>query len=168
MNTLCKGTTISGNKCKRRATEGDYCFQHKSFHQEKPSECIICCESLANQKRALKCGHWIHLQCIVNSAKAECPICRVQLKLGPIATARIEQLAAQRKAELVQEEEAELFQNTFVPAIVPILEEFIGQFFVESFEETNSEDEIYDILYRFLDYDIYIQYIGSDSESSQN
>lgn len=39
--------------------------------------CICCCEYVYN---TLPCGHKIHLNCICNSGKLECPICRTKLE----------------------------------------------------------------------------------------
>jgi len=107
----CKGMTLKSKKCSRNAlTNKDYCFQHfkNSFAQDKPTECIICCESLVNQKKSLNCGHWIHFDCIVNSAKAECPICRSKLQLPKILLNRIELISKQRRDEVVAEESEEI------------------------------------------------------------
>ena len=108
MVSTCKGITQSGEQCHRK-TRTDLCHQHRvNFMQLKPEECIICLENIAQQKRALECGHWIHKQCIINSAKAECPLCRTRLHLGPQALNKIDKLAQIRAKERIEEEEEEL------------------------------------------------------------
>jgi hypothetical protein len=82
---LCKGITKKGVKCKKTTLNNKgYCFVHlnqytggllkKKFVDEKPQECIICCEELC-MSAPLECGHWIHLDCVKKSLKPECPIC---------------------------------------------------------------------------------------------
>lgn len=112
MTIVCRGITLTGEQCNRKVKSGEHCFQHANkFFSSKPSECIICYESLANQRHALKCGHWIHNDCIVKSAKAECPLCRCKLELCKRDMKRIDKLAKIREAERLQEEEEELREN---------------------------------------------------------
>ena len=127
---ICKGTTIKGKPCCRK-TKDNYCHIHKNaplkphkYKQEKPEECIVCFESLANQKRSLSCGHWIHKNCIIKSAKAECPICRKQLLLGKNDMKLIKNLAKKREEENIAEEELELqheFENEIQNEIINLL-----------------------------------------------
>jgi hypothetical protein len=49
-----------------------------SFVQERPDECPICFEDM-NDKRPLKCGHWVHMTCIEKSPTHTCPLCRVHV-----------------------------------------------------------------------------------------
>ena len=109
----CKGITLRGEPCHRKVTATNYCFQHLSieFRQEKPPDCPVCCESLAKQRSALECGHWIHTRCVIESAKEECPICRHPLNLSPRAKKQIFELAKRRNLENIMEEEKELLQN---------------------------------------------------------
>lgn len=50
--------------------------------QEKPNDCPICFCSLKEEKNALECGHWTHLECIKKCIKPECPICRHPVKVS--------------------------------------------------------------------------------------
>jgi len=43
----------------------------------KTDECVVCLEKFTDKNRPLKCYHWIHKKCIINSGKDQCPICRV-------------------------------------------------------------------------------------------
>lgn len=49
----------------------------------KPSDCPICFESLALEKNAMICGHWVHLECAKKQTRDECPLCRTVLNLKP-------------------------------------------------------------------------------------
>jgi hypothetical protein len=46
----------------------------------KPTECIICLEEL-KENYALPCGHWLHMRCVQQHFKPECPICRTPLDI---------------------------------------------------------------------------------------
>lgn len=46
---------------------------------EKPSDCVICMESLENVDFSLDCGHWMHMDCIMKTEKPYCPLCRQKL-----------------------------------------------------------------------------------------
>ena len=186
MSIVCQGITLSGKQCQRKIKNQKYCYQHRvcpnlfKYRQEKPSECIICCESLANQRHALKCGHWIHINCIINSAKAECPICRTKLTLGTRAMKRIEKLAKKRKAECIAEEEEELridLQHQVAGLIAPTLQDRIHEVIGHLLDETddiNANDILADIfdddtyqgfLHSLMGYELLqSEYIVDDSE----
>lgn len=55
-----------------------YCKIHyDSYKYEKPEECIICTDIIEyNHEVPLHCGHWFHLDCLKNSDKIQCPMCR--------------------------------------------------------------------------------------------
>lgn len=126
---ICQAITLTGRQCQRGATNGNYCYQHynqtSGYRELKPKECIICYESLENQNQALECGHWIHLNCIINSAKAMCPICRRPLLLGKRAMKTIDELAYQREEELLREEEQALQMEFGIDYLLPALEHHI-------------------------------------------
>ena len=56
-------------------------YKNTQQEWEKPKNCSICFESLKNQETPLVCGHWIHINCIKQQFKAECPICRHPLEI---------------------------------------------------------------------------------------
>lgn len=84
----CYGLTKKGTCCKnKRYTEKvngviknyNYCKLHyKQYNFEKPEECPICMEKLDNTP-PLKCGHWIHKECIMKWKEDTCPICRAKI-----------------------------------------------------------------------------------------
>lgn len=55
-----------------------YCEQHyQQYKYGKPDECAICTENIEYEKETpLQCGHWFHLDCLKNSDKMQCPLCR--------------------------------------------------------------------------------------------
>lgn len=115
---VCKGFKIDGTKCTKRTNdETGYCHIHKDKHiEEKPSECPICIEKFSRSDKRLSCGHWIHLNCIRKSLKAECPICRCPLSLPEKIVKEIENNAKEMKNEWEREEEENLIreQNEFL------------------------------------------------------
>jgi len=142
----CKGITLKGTKCRRKSIQ-DYCWEHsiKNNHREcKPVECLVCYESLTNQKYALDCGHWIHTECIINSAKAECPLCRKIITLGKRNMNKLEKIAKKRKIETLQQEEDDLragLQEHMTGVIRPLLEENIEEIVGFLFDENMVFDE---------------------------
>lgn len=164
--SICKGITLSGKPCHRKVKCGRYCHQHcgkLTFRQTKPLECIICCESLVKQNRALECGHWIHEHCIIKSAKAECPICRTSLHLGLRAMRRIRKLAQKREQEMLLEEDEELrseLESQVSILIAPALQERIHDVIGNILENTDDIDST-DVIMNIFDDDIY-QYFFYD------
>ena len=51
------------------------------FKSEKPCDCPVCYEPLSNEHKSLSCGHWVHRECIINSKKECCPLCRQHVEL---------------------------------------------------------------------------------------
>jgi hypothetical protein len=59
---------------------------------ERPSDCIICYETLSITEPPLPCGHYLHLACVKKHFKPECPLCRKPLNItvqGTVPTAFI-------------------------------------------------------------------------------
>lgn len=163
----CQGITLNGCECNRKVT-GDYCFQHANkFFSPRPEECPVCYESISEQKRPLECGHWIHKQCIVESAKAECPICRCKLQMGKRDLNKIEKLAKKRKTEDLEEEEEELRNNLsnqitylIAPALIERINQIVGNLLNEN-DDINHLDVLADI---FQDDVFFHEYLDFDSE----
>lgn len=66
----------------------NFCNTHNHHEKplielEKPEECTICLDEFEINEKPLKCGHWVHRQCIVKSGKNQCPICRFTVYLKP-------------------------------------------------------------------------------------
>ncbi len=91
-----------------------FCKKHnKKFKFDKPSECPICIESLNNEKYPLiNCGHWIHHNCVIESGKQECPICRASVKLTREQKKEICKKSKQIKIEQ-EREELEQLRNEY-------------------------------------------------------
>ena len=65
-----------------------YTFCHHHIHCEKPmqyldkpDECPVCLDELDQTDLPLKCGHYVHRDCIIKSGKTKCPICRFDIYL---------------------------------------------------------------------------------------
>ena len=52
---------------------------------DKPTECIICYSPL-QEEPPLKCGHWMHMECVKKHFKPECPVCRHPLEIAVSGT----------------------------------------------------------------------------------
>lgn len=75
-----------GCKLKTKNSNG-FCHVHSDIHsetkstflEETPENCPVCLEKFRSNIRALSCGHYCHLSCILKSDKNNCPICRAEL-----------------------------------------------------------------------------------------
>lgn len=81
----CNALVINGLKtknCNNEITNCEkFCCEHKEQHKfEKPDDCPICMETVNDKlELPLTCGHWIHKQCLKNTEKNTCPICRKKM-----------------------------------------------------------------------------------------
>lgn len=76
----------SFDKCYSKCVNTTYsfCMIHMSNQLpirniDKPDECPICFEpddSINNTFLHLTCGHWVHKNCIIQTGRVGCPICR--------------------------------------------------------------------------------------------
>lgn len=82
MSSTCKALHIEYDrlvKCTNK-TQEKYCKQHKN-HTIHKEDCAICFEEVDESKEVpLHCGHWFHKQCLNQSHKNICPLCREQMK----------------------------------------------------------------------------------------
>jgi hypothetical protein len=53
----------------------------ENWKEDKPEECPVCYENVCDTD-VLSCGHYIHKECIINSKKTCCAICRKEVKLS--------------------------------------------------------------------------------------
>lgn len=97
----CKGITKLGVRCKRSVIGVEYCHLHKT-----PKECCICYEKL---HESLRCGHDAHLECIKQSLKPECPICRADMS-DLFTQSDISQMNEHTR-QVVEEWETQIFDN---------------------------------------------------------
>ena len=58
-----------------------YCEDHEyKYRLEKPEDCAVCMEHISEQTETpLECGHWFHKQCLIETNKYICPMCRQPL-----------------------------------------------------------------------------------------
>jgi len=115
----CCGVTKKGDQCKNRLYKDyKYCSLHyKQFSLEKPDECPVCMESLENVNIPLKCGHWIHHECILQWKEDTCPMCRTEIKFTKADRLK------KRKIHRKKEGNNEIF---LPPAIMELIESIIS------------------------------------------
>ena len=68
-------------------------------------DCGVCFETVEN---SLTCGHKIHEECVANSGKSICPICRAKVTLSEENTLLLRKVAERMRLEKVQEEQVEI------------------------------------------------------------
>jgi len=77
--------SIGSKRCSKRSVQNRlYCSQHiKISRLEKPDECPVCMDHFKKETKHLRpCGHWVCIECIINSGKSECPLCRQKVYLS--------------------------------------------------------------------------------------
>lgn len=75
----------------------------QQFQEEKPQDCPVCFESLANENKTLSCGHWVHKECVIKSKKDCCPLCRQTVELSIEEQYRIQELQHKEKNDASRE-----------------------------------------------------------------
>ncbi len=119
VSKMCKGLAKTGLSCKKRTThESGYCNIHQIVSIEN---CPVCYEEIS-QKEALQCSHLVHIDCIKQSMKPECPICRAVLTLPPDVMDVINQNAEKIKMEWEEEDRNDLVEE--------LRNEFMGQILI--------------------------------------
>lgn len=136
----CIGINRKGERCLLNTkNENSYCLFHKNClpnkELEKPEECPICLESMKDESSALKCGHWIHIHCIEQSLKVECPVCRFNLS-EHLPKKIIEKI---NKHNIKHEEEVS--EEVLLQYIRGYLEEYIGDANYELNDLVIGEDD---------------------------
>ena len=93
---VCKGLKRNGQQCTRRTRNANgYCFQHGD-------PCPACYEG-TTLRDILPCRHRVHLDCIRQSMKPECPLCRAPLELPPEILANIRQNASDMEERIFED-----------------------------------------------------------------
>jgi len=89
----CNVITPSGIPCKNvKMKDANHCYAHRFLEIGNPksevtnTECPICLE--CNNLFILNCDHAVHIRCIENSNKMECPMCRAEIHNLPSAIKR--------------------------------------------------------------------------------
>lgn len=79
---------------------------------DSKQECPVCLEVLTEDDKPVgRCGHIVHLNCIVQWGKAQCPLCRTEIQLPPSLENELNIVKRRREQEQytsdaqVQEEE---------------------------------------------------------------
>lgn len=78
------------------------CKRHAGTRLIEKEDCAICMEQI--DKCPLSCGHWIHIDCVIQSGKKECPICKSDVRF----TKEQSQSYRQRQRELKEASETRL------------------------------------------------------------
>lgn len=60
-----------------RSVKGEF----SNFVEEKVDDCHVCCKTFEENDKPLSCGHWICKECVCQSGKAECPMCRKKIDM---------------------------------------------------------------------------------------
>lgn len=77
--------------------------QQQSFKEEN---CSVCLEEFPENFTPLQeCGHYIHIKCIVNSGKDECPLCRTKVTLNAKDMESLQQICQRHIEEREREYE---------------------------------------------------------------
>jgi uncharacterized Zn finger protein (UPF0148 family) len=88
-----------------------FCKKHNEKYKfDKPKDCPICLEKLNDKYPLLNCGHWIHHNCVIQSGKAECPICRTSVKFTREQKKEMNKQIMKRIQENLEEEQKEIRQ----------------------------------------------------------
>jgi hypothetical protein len=74
MDRQCSGITLKGIRCSLK-TSSTYCRYHKYQEIREHDEGVTCCVCTEPINTQLKCGHQIHLNCVIKSGKSLCPVC---------------------------------------------------------------------------------------------
>ena len=103
----CSSVTISGTKCKKKATQDGKCLAHLS------RTCAVCLEEVRRTgDKKLKCRHVFHAKCIMKwfETSIECPQCRMEQDDDPIVVFRrnIEDNMREKYRDAIKSLEAEV------------------------------------------------------------
>lgn len=111
----CKGITKLGARCKKTVTDKEYCYLHQNV-----KECCICYEKL---HESLRCGHDAHLDCIKQSLKPECPICRTDM--SDLFTQTDLNKMNEKTRQVVEEWEMDVFDDLIEDTFEEMVMDFI-------------------------------------------
>jgi hypothetical protein len=105
----CKCVVPNCKNVKSKIGNKSFCKKHnQKFKYDKPDDCPICTESLKDEKYPLiNCGHWIHHSCVIESGKAECPVCRAAVAL----TRGLKKELTKKSKQMKNEREIEEFEE---------------------------------------------------------
>lgn len=95
-------------KCRKRCTTKEICCkQHSKILTafEKPEECPICLEKFTIEIPLIPCNHWICQDCVINSGKNECPVCRTVVEFDGKNKQKMAKSMKKRDKELKREQE---------------------------------------------------------------
>jgi hypothetical protein len=91
-------------------TTTDKSIINKKVVLKNNEECCVCYE-IMDKDKPLKCKHNVHLDCIIKSGKAQCPMCRASLKLPKNILNKINNISKKYKEEELEEEQNNIRQE---------------------------------------------------------
>ena len=129
-NLQCKTIIKTGNRCKRKIKNGEYCFQHKKIQDKKikkiqdkkikkiqdkkieiiekiKTECGICYEEV-DCNIVFNCNHNMCNTCVIQLNSFNCPYCRADIQNNlnkeqiEKITKNIQQLNKERDEEYIE------------------------------------------------------------------
>lgn len=119
----CSQLTKKNEPCKNKAKENGLCHIHKKVKKEeeikkelsekpinekfKEDTCCICTEPFNEDFKPLHpCNHYIHIECVCNSGKDVCPVCKTPVLMTPSQTDKTNKINQKHRTE----EEKEQFE----------------------------------------------------------
>lgn len=125
--------------CRKKVKEGDMCTYHKNIIKKnstyKEESCCVCLENFENNFIPLKeCKHYVHIECVINSGKDQCPICRVKIKLNRSQKMELKKVQTKNRIE-----EEERYRQELIREEERFRQEYIDE---EEFDERDLLDLI--------------------------
>jgi len=140
----CKCVVPNCKNVKSKIGNKSFCKKHnQKFKYDKPDDCPVCTESLKDEKYPLiNCGHWVHYNCIIESGKAECPMCRTSATLTRELKKELTKKSKQRKEEN-EREELETVREMFADENYDMI---LYRVFRDLYTNGHSDEDINDLL----------------------
>lgn len=115
-------------KCLHTVEQGYWkCYQHRKSKFPKPPECPVCVSDLPGWCIPLKpCHHWVCWNCIIQSGKENCPMCRCKIEVPKKHLFMLHFYAKQLKAHLERASLDLIGSETVRNQIQEFLDELIG------------------------------------------
>jgi hypothetical protein len=83
--------------------------EETDFKEEPQDDCHVCCDSI---DEPLSCGHWIHIDCVVQTGNPNCPLCKRVITMSCENAVKMEQIKNNKKRQQEETERRELL-NTY-------------------------------------------------------
>ena len=132
----CNQLTKKRVPCKNKPLENGSCSRHQPVNEKfKDETCCVCTEGFTeNFKPLYPCGHYIHIDCVCNSGKDICPMCKTPVKMTKKQKEKTLEVKQRINRENMREYERELIENddyNVSQLIISRIEESITSFINE-------------------------------------